>query len=33
MKRAAANGIAELDLRCVETIRGEGAVHLRYGIR
>jgi dihydrofolate reductase len=23
----------ELDLRCVETIQGEGAVHLRYGVR
>jgi dihydrofolate reductase len=24
---------AEVDLRCVETIQGEGAVHLRYGVR
>jgi dihydrofolate reductase len=24
---------AEVDLRCVETIRGEGAVHLRYEVR
>jgi dihydrofolate reductase len=24
---------AEVDLRCVETIQGEGAVHLRYEVR
>jgi hypothetical protein len=23
----------ELDLHCVETIQGEGAVHLRYGVQ
>jgi hypothetical protein len=23
----------ELDLRCVETIHGEGAVHLRYRVQ
>jgi riboflavin biosynthesis pyrimidine reductase len=23
----------EVDLRCVETIQGEGAVHLRYEVR
>jgi dihydrofolate reductase len=26
-------GTAEVDLRCVETIQGEGAVHLRYQVR
>ncbi|MGH3196607.1 MAG: isochorismatase family protein [Streptosporangiaceae bacterium] len=24
---------ARVDLRCAETIQGEGAVHLRYGVR
>jgi dihydrofolate reductase len=24
---------AEVDLRCIETIQGEGAVHLRYGVQ
>jgi hypothetical protein len=24
---------AEVDLRCIETIHGEGAVHLRYEVR
>jgi len=23
----------EVDLRCIETIEGEGAVHLRYEVR
>jgi dihydrofolate reductase len=26
-------GAAQVDLRCTETIRGEGAVHLRYEVR
>jgi len=26
-------GDAMVDLRCVETIQGEGAVHLRYEVR
>ena len=26
-------GTAQVDLRCVETIQGEGAVHLRYEVR
>jgi hypothetical protein len=26
-------GAAQADLRCVETIQGEGAVHLRYEVR
>jgi dihydrofolate reductase len=26
-------GAAQLDLQCIETIRGEGAVHLRYEVR
>ena len=26
-------GTAQVDLRCIEAIRGEGAVHLRYGVR
>ena len=26
-------GTAQADLRCIETIHGEGAVHLRYEIR
>jgi hypothetical protein len=26
-------GTAQADLRCIETIHGEGAVHLRYETR
>jgi riboflavin biosynthesis pyrimidine reductase len=26
-------GTAQVDLRCIETIHGEGAVHLRYEVR
>jgi hypothetical protein len=26
-------GAAQVDLRCIETIHGEGAVHLRYEVR
>jgi hypothetical protein len=26
-------GTAQVDLRCIEAIRGEGAVHLRYEVR
>jgi dihydrofolate reductase len=26
-------GAAQADLRCIETIQGEGAVHLRYQLR
>ena len=26
-------GAAQVDLRCTEAIRGEGAVHLRYEVR
>jgi hypothetical protein len=26
-------GAGEVDLRCTETIAGEGAVHLRYEVR
>ena len=26
-------GAAQVDLRCIETVHGEGAVHLRYEVR
>jgi len=26
-------GTGQVDLRCVETIQGEGAVHLRYKVQ